>query len=228
VIVGDFNQDQLVNLAKKYYGNWKRGTYTLNVPLDPPQTAEKVVNVPWKSRTLPILVVGYHGPAFSDTQIDMPAMDLLSQVVFSETSELFRKLVIEEQLVEFVQGGAQDHRDPTLFQIFTRIKDPRNIDVVRDAIYGALEKVKTDPVSADRLANIKSHMRYQFAMGLDNPDAIARGLGSYIQLTGDPESVNRVYALYERVTPEDIMMVAKKYFTTNNRTVVLLQQEETK
>jgi zinc protease len=228
VVVGDFKQEKLIALAKKYYGNWKHGNYTLNVPLDPPQTEEKIVNVPWKAKTLPILAIGYRGPAFSDKEIDMPSIDLLSQVVFSQTSELFRKLVIEEQLVEFVQGGQQDHRDPALFTIFSRIKDSKNIDKVRDAIYDALENAKANLVSADRLASIKSFMKYQFAMGLDNPDNIARSVSNYIQLTGDPEAVNRVYALYDKVTPEDIMMVAKKYFTPNNRTVVLLTQQEEK
>jgi zinc protease len=228
VVVGDFDQKKLIELCKKYYGKWKKGNYTLKVPQEPPQKEEKTINLPWKAKTLPILAIGYHGPAFSDKEIDMPAIDLLSQVVFSETSPLYRKLVIEEQLVEFIQGGQGDSRDPGLFEIYTRIKDPKNIEKVRDAIYAALEDAKMNPVSAERLVDIKSHMKYQYAMGLDNPDAVARSISHYIQLTGDPESVNRVYALYDKVTPEDIMMVAKKYFAPNNRTVVILTQEEGK
>jgi len=225
VVVGDVNHERLVGLARKYYASWKRGSYTLNVPLDPPQSKEKYVALPWKAQTLPILAIGYHGPAFSDSKIDMPAMDLLSQVLFSQTSDLFRKLVIEEQAVEFVQGGQTDSRDPGLFNIFTRIKDPKNIGMVRDEIYSAIERAKTTPVSAEKLAEIKSFMKYSFAMGLDNADAIARSVAHYVQLTGDPESVNRVYGLYDSVTPEDIMMVANKYFSANNRAVVLLTME---
>ncbi len=228
VVVGDVDHDRLVTLAKKYYGAWKRGSYTLNVPLDGPQKEEKVVDLSWKAETLPILAIGYHGPAFSDTDIDMPAIDLLSQVLFSQTSPLFRKLVIEEQAVEFVQGGESDSRDPGLFMIFARIKDPKNIEMVRNEIYQAIEQAKTTPVSAEHLAEIKSFMKYSYAMGLDNADAIARSISHYVELTGDPKSVNRVYALYDRVTPEDIMMVAKKYFAKNNRSVVLLTQEGAK
>lgn len=229
VIVGDFDQKKLNELAKKYYGNWKHGNYTLNVPLDPPQKEEKRVDLPWKAKTLPILAIGYRGPAFSDKELDMPAMDLLSQVVFSRTSEVYRKLVIEEQLVEDMNGQQGDSRDPGLFLIFTRIKDPKNIERVRDAVYAAIENAKTTPVTSDRLASIKSYLKYQYAMGLNNPDRVAGSISSYVMLTGDPESVNRVYALYDRVTPEDIMNAAKKYFTVNNRTVVLLtHQEESK
>ena len=225
IVVGDVNHDKLVTLAKKYYGNWKRGNFKLDVPIDSPQSKEQVIQLPWKAQTLPILSIGYHGPAFSDTQIDMPAIDLFSQVLFSQSSELFRKLVVEDQAVEFVQGGEQDSRDPGLFQIVTRIKDPKNIDNVRDEIYAAIERAKNTPVAADQLAEIKSFLKYSYALGLNNADAIARSITHYVQVAGDPESVNRVYALYDKVTPEDIMMVANKYFNPNNRTVVLLTME---
>lgn len=228
IVVGDVNHERLATLARKYYSNWKRGTFTLNVPVDAPQTQEKFIEVAWKAQTLPILMIGYHGPVFSDTKIDMPAMDLLSQVVFSQTSDLFTKLVIEDQAVEFVSGGQQDSRDPGLFTITTRIKDPKNINKVRDEIYAAIEQAKTTPVSAEKLSEIKSFLRYSYALGLDNADAIARSLTHYVQIIGDPEAVNRVYDMYEKVTPEDIMMVANKYFSPNNRTVVLMTMEGAK
>jgi zinc protease len=225
IAVGDVKHDNLLSLAKKYYGNWKRGTYELNVPPEPLQQKEKFVEMKWKSKTLPILAMGYHGPAFSDKEIDMPAMDLFSQLVFSQQSDLFRKLVIEEQAVEFVQGGQQDSRDPGLFSIFSRIKDPKNIEMVKKEILDAIEKAKTTPIDAKKLADIKSFMKYSFAMGLNNANAIANSLAHYTSMTSDPEAVNRVYALYDRVTPQDLMMVANKYFGTNNRTIILLTQE---
>jgi zinc protease len=225
IVVGDVKHDRLVSLAKKYYGGWKRGTYKLNVPMDQLQVREKNVALSWKAQTLPIVAIGYHGPAFSDRDIDMPAIDLFSQVVFSQTSPLFRKLVIEEQLVEFVSGGQQDSKDPGLFTVFTRIKDPQNIDKVKQAIFSAIEDAKTNPVSPEQLAEIKSHLRYSFAMGLDNADAIARNLSHYYAMSGDPGSVNRVYDLYDKVTAEDIMRVANRYFGAQNRTIVLLRQE---
>ncbi len=225
LVVGDVKHDKFVTLAKKYYGGWKRGNYVLEVPQEPPQTQEKYFELKWKAQTLPILAIGYHGPAFSDKHIDMPAIDLLSQYVFSQQSELFRKLVIEEQAVEFVQGSQGDSRDPGMFNIFTRIKDPKNIDMVKNEIFAAIEKAKTTPISAKQLADIKSFLKYSYAMGQDNANSIANSIAHYISMTGDPESVNRVYALYDKVTPEDLLMVANKYFGANNRTIVLLTQE---
>ncbi len=226
ILVGDVKNDQAVKIIKKYYSAWQKGTYHTDVPVEPPQKEEHVVHMPWKNRTLPYLLIGYHIPAFSDADVKRASLDILSQLVFSESSPLYQSLVIKKQLVEFVSGGADDHRDPFLFTITTRIKDPKYIDTVRDEIYDALEKVKRMPIDAKKLDDIKSHSRYEFAMGLNKPDNVAVNLASYIALTGDYASLNRIFSLYEKVTPEDIMQAAKEYFTKDNRTIVILEHEE--
>ncbi len=225
IVVGDVKNDDVVRIAKKYYSGWKKGTYQTEVPSEPPQKEEKIVRMPWKNKTLPYLLIGYHVPAFSDTDVERVALDILSQLVFSESSPLFQSLVIEKQKVEFVNGGADDHRDPYLFTVVTRIKDVKNIDSVRDDIYAALENAKTIPVDAKKLQDIKSHVKYGFAMQLNKPDNVAVTVASYIAVTGNYESMNKVYAMYDKVTAEDVMRAAKKYFAKENRTVVILEHE---
>ena len=110
--------------------------------------------------------------------------------------------------------------------MIARITDRTRIDHVRDAILEEIERMKVESVAEDVLAATKSHMRYAFSMGLDNPASIAETMGHYLQLTEDPETVNRVYRLYDTVTADDIRRVATIYFPPSNRTVVTLTQEE--
>ena len=56
-------------------------------------------------------------------------------------------------------------------------------------------------------------------MDNDTPTSIAESLSNFVWLTGDPESVNKLYALYEKVKAEDVMRVANKYFVTTSLTV---------
>lgn len=224
VVVGDFEQDELERFAERFYGGWERGGFQPEIPVEPPQRSEKSTRLEWQSKTLPHILIGYHAPAFSDKEIDMPALDVLSQLLFSQSAPLYRKLFVAEQVVDILSGGAVDHRDPPLFEIAIRVTKPDKVEYVRDAIFAEIEKRKKIPVDEQLLADTKSHMRYSFAMGLNNPDNIATTLGHYLQLTGDPETVNRVYDLYSRVTADDIMAAATKYFRIDNRTVVILTE----
>lgn len=225
VVVGDFVQADLKSLAEKYYGTWESGDFEPQIPVEPPQTRERTARVAWPNPTLPFLMMAYHVPAFSDRQIDMPALDVLSQLLFSQNSPLFQKLYLEEQVVDTLSGGALDSRDAPLFTIIARVTDPARIDYVRDSIIAEIERMKTEPVDETVLADTKSHMRFGFAMGLDNPGNIARTLSHYLQLTEDPGTVNRVYELYDAVSAEDILKMANIYFPDTNRTVVVLTQE---
>ncbi len=225
VVVGDFDQAELERLVGQYYAGWEEGDYEPTIPVEPPQTRLRTDEVTWPNPTLPFVMFGYRVPAFSDQSIEMPALDVLSQLLFSETSPLFQELYLEEQVVDALTGGAVDSRDAPLFTITARVTDPARIEYVRQAIVDEIDRMKVEPVDDATLAATKSHMRYQFAMGLDNPGGIARTLSHYLQLTEDAETVNRVYRLYDAVTAADIMHAATVYFAETKRTVVTLVQE---
>ncbi|MGH9749695.1 MAG: M16 family metallopeptidase [Candidatus Polarisedimenticolia bacterium] len=225
LVVGDVEPKRVFAVAKSRFGPWKRGTHRFEVPAEPPQKEEKRTHVDWDTPTQPYLVVGYHAPAFSTTGREMPALDVVSQLLFAEAAPLYQRLVVEEQVVDLLFGGAEDHRDPYLFTIMARVKDPAKMVYVEQTIAAALQALHDAPVEADRLVRVRSHLKYAYAGGLDTAGSVARGLAHYLALTGDPGAVNKVYALYDQVTPEDVRRVAKSVFVPANRTVVTLSHK---
>jgi zinc protease len=159
--------------------------------------------------------------------MDMPALDVLSTILFSQKSELYKKLVLNEQKVRSIQGSATDSRDPNLFKIYASVVKADDLQYVKDEIVKALEAAKTNKVDTKLLDETKSYLKYSFAMSIDNPTQIAESIAHYIYLTGDPESLNRLYALYDKVTAEDLMTVAKKYFTPAGLTVATISPAAT-
>jgi zinc protease len=150
---------------------------------------------------------------------------VLSTIVFSETSDLYKKLVLEEQKVRFIGGGAFDSRDPNLFSIQASLIKNEDMQYVKDEIVKALENVKANGVDEKVLSDTKSNLKYRFAMSIDSPDAIANSLCHYISLTGDPETVNRLYALYDKVTVQDVKDVANKYFVPTGLTIATISPD---
>ena len=57
---------------------------------------------------------------------------------------------------------------------------------------------------------------------MNSSPAIAAALAPYVLLRRTPDTINKVFALYQQVTPEDIRTVAARYFVEKNRTIVSL------
>jgi zinc protease len=225
VVVGDVNKEKVNSLAEKYFGNWERGDYSVEIPVEPAQKEKRFVHLQDGSIP-PYLSMNYKGPAFSDTKIDMPAIDVLNTILFSQNSKLYKKLVVEEQKLRFLGGGASDSRDPYLITVQASFINKEDFQYVRDEISKAIEDIKANGVAPKLLEETKSNLKYGFAMGIDNPDAIANSLSHYIYLTGDPESLNRLYALYDQVTNEDIKTVVDKYYVESSLTIATISADE--
>jgi zinc protease len=225
VVVGDVEASKINNLAEKYFGDWERGNYVSEIPVEPTQNGKRKFHLQ-NSSIPPFMNMSYKGPAFSDSKIDMPAIDVLNTILFSQNSELYKKLVVEEQKLRFIGGGAFDSRDPNLISIQSSFISKDDFQYVREEITKAMEDVKTNGVDEKKLQDTKSNLKYSFAMGIDDPSAIANSISHYIQLTGDPESINRLYAMYDKVTNEDIIMVANKYYVESALTIATISSDE--
>jgi zinc protease len=222
VLVGDVTREQALNLTKQHFGSWQRGSYKPDIPAEPAQDAPRTANIEWASPTLPYVAVAFRAPAYDDKSVEKAALDLLSPIAFGENSELFQRLVLREQKVDFISPNFGDSVDPELFTVFARVKDGKDVAYVRGQIMDTFRRFTTELVPQAKLDETRSRARYGFAMGLDSSEAIAAALAPYIALRRTPETLNNMFATYERVTPQDIRTAAAKFFTENSRTIVTL------
>ncbi len=227
LVVGDVDPDQVFSMAHQYWGDWKTGYEKVAIPAEPPQSEKRTGEIDWPNQTRPYEFIGYHVPAFDATTKTTAALDLISQLLFSENAPLYQDLVVDRQLVDFIQGGAEFHRDPYLFTVAARLRSAESKPKVDAALQEALAKLQSEPVDAARLERIKSHLRYSFAQQLDSAPSVAVTVAQFLELTGDPQTINRLYEEYQKVTPEDIQKVAKQIFVDSNETVVTLHSADT-
>ncbi len=226
IVVGDVKQAEVNRLAEKYFGNWKPGNYKPSIETEPTQTATRFAHIKMPGYP-PYVSLNYKGPGFSDRSMDLPALNVLLRYLFSSTSDLYEKLVVKEQRARSIGGGAQLSRDPNLISIGASVVKAADMQYVKDEIQKALEDAKTKPIDPKKLADIKSFLKYSFAMRFDSPDQIASGLAQFIWLSGNPESLNNYYALFDKVTAQDIMNAAKKYFIPETLTISTIGPGET-
>jgi zinc protease len=223
LVVGDVDAATVYSLVEKEYGGWKRGPARPTVPSEPPQNKGKRAELTWKGATLPMLMAGYHVPGFSTTNVDLPALDVLAELLFAERAPLYKKLVITEQKVEMLSGSADPHVDPNLFSILARVKKPGDVAYVEKAIDDEIARIVREGVDDRTLAEVLAHVKYGFAGQLSTGDRAAYTASQFIALTGALSSINEYFALYDQVTSADVKRVAKVYFTPANRTVITMK-----
>ena len=225
LLVGDLEFEPTFALVAKHFGAWERGDYSARIPVEPPGKGPTSTYVPMD--TQPWVAVAFRGPAFDPASTDSAAMDVIAQHYFSENSDLYRKLVLERQLVDQLLPFFLKPRDPGLMTVFARVTSPDAAAEVRDEILKTFARARYETLGADKLERLKARLRYQFLAGLDNSAAIAAALAPVVQFERTPETINTLYATYAKLTPEDVKAAAERHFTDTVRTIGVLAKGQT-
>ena len=222
-VAGDVAPSKVFPLVERHYGGWQRGYVAPQIPVEPEQRAERRVDVAYDGQTLPLVLVAYKLPLYDAANPTRVAADLFADLAFGETSEAYRRLVLDEQVAEDLDAGASYNRDPGLLEISAHVKDPSKVEYVLDVIDETVAKFQAEPPDSGRLADLKRRLRYGFLMGLQTPDAVAARVAQFIALNGDLTGLDRLHATYAAVAPDDVLAAAKNYLRAERRTVGMLR-----
>lgn len=225
IIAGDVEPAKAMAMVEKYWGSWKRGSFKSNVPVEPAPKGAQYRHVAWQTPTLPLVTVAFRAPAFSETQKDQAALSMLLSLSFGRTSTLYKRLVQDEQKVDQLFDFVPNRVDPTLATIGARVKKPADAVYVRDAILQTVAKLRDEPVTASALADAKSANKYGLIRSLDNTEAIASTLASYVHFDRSYGTLNRYYRVVDSLTPADLQAAARKYLVDEAMVVTTLSHE---
>lgn len=226
IVVGDVDVDKTHDLIQQYFGDWQRGNYQADIPVEPPAQGSQYHHIAWPSQTLPMLGLAFRGTDADPSQKDKAAIDMLGEVYFGQNSDIYQELVVNKQLVDALFFYSPDSKDPGLIYILARLTDPANYPAVQQAIVDAIVTARTELVDKSELDDIKSAARYGFANSLDNSEAIGNMLAAVVQYDRNPETVNQRYARLDEITPEDVKWAANHYLVDDGRIMVTLAEGE--
>jgi len=221
-IVGDIEAAAALKMVEKYFGALKRQKIPdAHITQEPPQNGEKRLDLSFAAR--PQLIIGYHKPTMPSH--DDYVFDIIENILTrGRTSRFYKTIIDAKGLAESVQAasGMPGARYPNLFTIFGTPRDLHTCAEVEAAIYQEIEKMKQEPVSREELEKTKNQLQADFIRGLASNSGLASKLSYYEIIAGDYRYLTDYLNVVEKITPEDIMAVAKKYLTKENRTVATL------
>ena len=226
IVAGDIDSKRVRSLVDERWGSWKRGSFKAQIPAEPPQDGPRRAHVDWASETMPLITVAWRGPAYSDSTMDTVALDAIAHLGYDQNSPLYQKLVVEEQKVESMGADAPGSLDPEFFQVNAHVKDAKDLPAVEAQFKATAQTFADKLVEPAKLEALKQHLRYDFALQLDNSESIAATVANYVALRRTPETMNRYYDMYAKLTVADIQRAAKKYLIVKNLDVITLTTKE--
>ena len=218
-IVGDVDPAEVKRLAQIYFGRYKAMPAPPDVELvEPPQTQTQEVTLQLQSQ--PWYLEGYHRPAMNhpDHVIYEMIGSLLSD---GRTSRLYKSLVEEKQLALNAQGfsGFPGEKYPNLMLFYALTAPNHTVEEVAAALSEEIERLKTEPVSAEELDRVKTQARAGLLRSLDSNEGMAELLLEYEAKTGSWRNLFKELEAIVAITPADIQRVAQATFRPENRTV---------
>lgn len=218
-LVGDFDPEQAITLAKKYFGRLQRGTREPESvrTVEEPQTGEKRMTA--FAETNPEVRIRYHTVA--DGHKDEPAFLVLDTLLNGRTGRLYKSLVLEQQVANGASANHNGMKYEGYFEFRGIAKPGKTPEQVEAAIYKEIEKLKTEPVSDRELQKVKNQQAASNFRRLQSNFSLMQQL-LVADVSRGWQTINTDPPLMQAVTVEDIQRIAKKYFLSEGRNVLVL------
>jgi len=238
VVVGDVKTQDVLKLAKQYFGAIKPKVLPARKPqTEPAQIGERrvVVKAPGK---LPYLMMGFHAPTLHSSTESKPttaeqawepyALDVLSGVLSgNDSARLNQKLVRETSIAVDVGTGydTTSRGREALFELVGTPAEGKTVAELEAALVAQIELIKSNGVTQQELDRVKAAVIaadiYQrdsmFYQGMQIGQLETMGY-SWRLLKEYPERL-------KAITSEQIQAVAKKYLVKDNMTIATLDPQ---
>lgn len=182
---------------------------------EPTQDGERTVTLRRVGDNQMILAF-YHGPAATDP--DVGALDVLAGVLGATPSGRLYKALVENKKAVGAGMNYEQLHDSGFIQAFVTLKLDQSVDEARDVLLKTIESLAAEPPSKEEVQRAKDRMLKNIELSLTDSENVGVSL-SESAAGGDWRLLFLERDDIKKVTPEDVLRVAKAYLKSSNRTV---------
>tara|TARA_R110002072_G_scaffold243748_1_gene402970 strand:+ start:40919 stop:43729 length:2811 start_codon:yes stop_codon:yes gene_type:complete len=215
-IIGDFQKESLFNLVDKYFGKITKAPHAMPQPYttDPDQLGPRRITIK-KPGQQGIVSIGYKIPGRMHD--DLPALQVLSQIIGSGTSSILNKTFVDTGIAIFGYANASNFKEVGLFSVALGITPDKNHEEVNKQLLEMIATVKNDGVTQEDVNRIVAKLNAQTILSRDGSGSIAGQLNEAIA-GGDWKDYINGNKKLSKVTAEDVKRVANTYLLEDQST----------
>ena len=221
-LTGDFNKAEMLEKVRELWGDWPKAAVTLPpLPKVDPQPKPGIYYVE-KQLDQSSLRIGHWG-ANRDNP-DRFAIDLMNNILGgSDFSSRMTERVRNDEGLAYDAGTAfpTGQRDISFFIAVAQTKTETTVKAI-NSIVEVIRSMLTSSVSQNEFQTAKEMFLYSYVFRYADP---GRSLAALMRLEYDglpPDYLEKEFAAYQAVTPEDINRVARKYLQPEELTIFVV------
>jgi zinc protease len=220
VIVGDVEHDETIKAVKEAFRGFKKAPDPHKKrPVEPKQNEMRAGVVSMQVQDAQ-LGMTFHIPTVKDE--DTYAIDVMESILSGgETSRLYKKLKLEDELVHGISAYSMSLKNPGLFFITSMLK-PENVEKTLTNSLEVIQKLALEGPDHEEIQRAKFNMESSFVYSRETMDGLAGKLGFFEVNLGDYAFEKKYIENIRKVTPEDVKRVTARYLTPANMTVAVL------
>lgn len=226
VVVGDITADEARSQAQRALGGWEPGDVPDFLDYPEAQTGDTgviyLVNRPDSEQAT--IQIGNRG--INARNPDRFALEVVNTALGGgASSRLFNNLREDKGYTYGIYSRFGQPNDTSTFRVISDVDQNHAGDAVREILY-ELERIRTEELSEQELADTKGLLIGNFALRIEDPADFARQL-SIRWLTGVPlEELNSHLQNLARVTAQEARQAAARYIDTEHPIIVVVGNAE--
>jgi zinc protease len=197
-IVGDFDPAQARAWVERYFGPIPAGA-PITRPAPGPVRLEEERRVVLEDRVqLPRLYVAWPTPA--QYQSGDADLNVLAYILAGDrSSRLHQRLVVREQLAQFVTSGQSSRPLAGQFGVTVQARPGVDLSRVLAIVDEEIARLRQDGPTEREVQRARNNLEASFVSRMQTVLGRADQLNAYATFTGDPSFIERDYARYESV-----------------------------
>lgn len=233
VVVGDVEAQEVLKLAKKYFGPLKPRALPPRKPqVEPEQKGPRRAIVKAKAE-LPYLAMGYHVPALQDPDKDWEpyALEILAGVLDGNASARLNQSLVRNQKIAVSVGAGYDliqRGKVALFELDGTPSEGTTAEELEKAILQEIEAIKEKGVTEEELKRVKAQVIAGDVYQRDSVFYQAMQIGRLETSGYSWRLLDKYPDKLAAVTAEQVQQVAKKYLVRDNLTTAILDPQPLK
>lgn len=213
VVVGNFDQNQTLELIKKHFGSIPPKEIHDHIPVETPQNKLRRTKVK-KTGSSPIIKLAYHIPPAKSEDI-FPLIVLGEMLNLGVSSRTYQSLVETEIAID-ININVEVARDPGLFTILATLFPNLSHKEAEKRILDEISSLANGkPPTENELETTKKRIRSSFEFNRDGTFRLAYLLG-YYETVDSFDFVDNYVENIQKVSIDDIKKVAEKYLVLSN------------